>query len=201
MVGYGYRHRYSGIEPLRRAIAQSYATAMVTLKEDEDGSAPYKPYHDVVVLNKRTGSPVTIPALSDQGNDITLFTEDWAEKLGYDLQSEGTPLGVQGVGGSMAKHFVAVQGVMQIHPSLKPVRTTFAFGDTPKNLLGRESILGKYNVTYTPTSVIYQETSSGFDNKAEVMMAVARRAQGASRSGGLLMSGGKNTSANWRNRI
>jgi aspartyl protease len=185
------RYRYSGIEPLRRAVAQSYATAMVTLKQDEDGTLPYKPYHDVTVFNKRTGQPVTVPALSDQGNDITLFTEDWAAKLGYDL-NEGTPLGVQGVGGSMAKHFVAVEGVMQIAPSLRPVRTTFAFGDTPKNLLGRESILGRYNVLYTPNSVQYTETSSGFDNKSEAMMARMRNPY--------RVNSGRNFGANWRNR-
>lgn len=175
---------------LRRAVAQSYATAMVSLKQDEDGSIPYKPYHDVTVFNKNTGQPVRVPALSDQGNDITLFTEDWAPKLGYDL-SEGTPLGVQGVGGSMAKHFVAVEGVMQIAPNLKPVRTTFAFGDTPKNLLGRESILGRYNVLYTPTSVHYTETSS-FDNKSEAMMAYSRHPY--------RINSGRNFGANWRNR-
>ena len=148
-------YRYQGIGPLRKAIAQSYATAMVTLKEDEDGSLPYKPYHDVQVQNKITGQMVAVPALSDQGNDVTLFTEDWAQKLGYNLSDPavGTPLGVTGVGGSMAKHFVAVEGVMQVAPNLRPVKTTFAFGDTPKNLLGRESILGRYNVLYTPTSV------------------------------------------------
>ena len=74
-------YRYSGIGVLKKAIAQSYATAMVTLKEDEDGRPPYKPYHDVTVFNKRTRQPVAVPALSDQGNDVTLFTEDWAPKL------------------------------------------------------------------------------------------------------------------------
>ncbi len=185
-------YRYSGIEPLRKAIAQSYATAVVTLKMDEDGQLPYKPYHPVTVFNKQTGSPVQVPALSDQGNDITLVTEDWAHKLGYDLQADGTPLGVTGVGGSMAKHFVAVDGVMQIHPSLKPMRTTFAFGDTPKNLLGRESILGKYNVLYTPTSVHYTETSSGFDTKSESYHTSLRN-RGR-------VNSGRNFGANWRNR-
>lgn len=187
-------YRYSGIEPLRRAISQSYATAMVTLAKDEDGSLPYKPYHDVHIFNKITGQPVAVPALSDQGNDVTLLTEDWAAKLGYDLAdpSIGTPLGVSGVGSNMAKHFVAVKGIMQIAPNLKPVQTTFAFGDTPKNLLGRESILGKYNVTYTPTSIHYTETSSGFDNRTESMMAY-------SRNPGRINSG-RNFAANWRNR-
>ena len=188
------QYRYSGIEPLRRAIAQSYATAMVTLSKDEDGSLPYKPYHDVQIQNKITGQMVAVPALSDQGNDVTLFTEDWAQKLGYNLSdpSIGTPLGVTGVGGSMAKHFVAVQGVMQIAPNLRPVQTTFAFGDTPKNLLGRESILGRYNVLYTPTSVHYTETSSGFDNKSEAMMSNARNPG--------RVNSGRNFAANWRNR-
>lgn len=186
------QYRYSGIEPLRRAVAQSYATAMVTLKKDEDGALPYKPYHDVVVFRKNSKIPVTVPALSDQGNDVTLFTEDWAPKLGYNLQTDGFPLGVQGVGGNMAKHFVAVQGVMQIAPNLRPVKTTFAFGDTPKNLLGRESILGKYNVLYTPTSVHYTETSSGFDTKSEAMMVRLK-------NGGRVNSG-RNFAANWRNR-
>src|SRR5215207_1196089 len=187
------QYRYSGIEPLRRAVAQSYATAMVTLKMDEDGALPYKPYHDVTVFNKRTGQPVTVPALSDQGNDVTLFTEDWAAKLGYDLSREGTPLGVQGVGGNMAKHFIAVEGVMQLAPTLRPVKTTFAFGDTPKNLLGRESILGRYNVLYTPNSIQYTETSSGFDNKSEAMVTYARQ-------GGRINSG-RTFGANWRNRM
>jgi hypothetical protein len=184
-------YRFRGIEPLRRAVAQSYATAMVTLKQDEDGTLPYKPYHDVSVWNKITGQPVRVPALSDQGNDITLFTEDWAQKLGYDL-TQGTPLGVTGVGGSMAKHFVAVEGVMQIAPNLKPVQTTFAFGDTPKNLLGRESILGRYNVLYTPSAVHYTETSSGFDTKSESMMAYSRNPG--------RVNSGRNFAANWRNR-
>lgn len=188
------RYRYSGIEPLRKAVAQSYATAMVTLKADEDGTLPYKPYHDVTIFNQITGQPVQVPALSDQGNDVTLFTEDWAQKLGYDLSNPavGTPLGVTGVGGSMAKHFVAVEGVMQVAPNLRPVKTTFAFGDTPKNLLGRESILGRYNVTYTPNSVSYTETSSGFNNKSEAMMAY-RRNPGR-------VNSGRNFAANWRNR-
>ena len=160
-------YRYTGLEPLRRAVAQSYAVAMVTLKMDEDGALPYKPYHDVTVFNKQTRQPVTVPALSDQGNDVTLFTEDWAPKLGYmNLEQEGTPLGVSGVGGSMAKHFIAVEGIMQIDPRLRPVKTVFAFGDTPKNLLGRESILGRYNVTYTPSSVRYEETGEQFTNKS-----------------------------------
>ena len=187
-------YRFRGLEPFRRAVAQSYSTAMVALKEDEDGTLPYKPYHDVTVFNKITGQPVAVPALSDQGNDVTLFTEDWAQKLGYDLSDPavGTQLGVTGVGGSMAKHFVAVEGVMQIAPNLRPVQTTFAFGDTPKNLLGRESILGRYNVTYTPNSVQYTETSSGFDNKSEAMMAY-RRNPGR-------VNSGRNFAANWRNR-
>lgn len=187
-------YRFRGIEPLRRAVAQSYSTAMVALKEDEDGSLPYKPYHDVTIFNKITGQPVQVPALSDQGNDVTLFTEDWAQKLGYDLSNPavGTPLGVTGVGGSMAKHFVAVEGIMQIAPNLRPVKTTFAFGDTPKNLLGRESILGRYNVTYTPNSVSYTETSQGFDNKSEAMMAYSRN-RGR-------VNSGRNFAANWRNR-
>lgn len=193
MVGYGYLFRQVPITPrIRSSVAQSYATAMITLKDDEDGSIPYKPYHDVVIFNKRTGQPVKVPALSDQGNDITLLTEPWAAKLGYDLQTEGSPLGVTGVGGSMAKHFVVVEGIMQIDPALRPVKTMFAFGDTPKNLLGRESILGRYNVTYTPTSVIYQETSSGFDTKSEAMMARARNPN--------RVNSGRNFGANWRNR-
>jgi hypothetical protein len=187
-------YRFRGIEPLRRAVAQSYSTALVALKMDEDGALPYKPYHDVTIFNKITGQPVQVPALSDQGNDVTLFTEDWAQKLGYDLSNPavGTPLGVTGVGGSMAKHFVAVEGIMQIAPNLRPVKTTFAFGDTPKNLLGRESILGRYNVTYTPNSVSYTETSQGFDNKSEAMMAY-RRNPGR-------VNSGRNFGANWRNR-
>lgn len=195
MIG-GYKHmyRYSGLEPLRKSIAQSYATAMVTLRQDEDGTLPYKPYHDVKVMNKRNREFVTIPALSDQGNDITLFTEDWAPRLGYNLQTDGTPLGVQGVGGSMPKHFVAVQGVMQIADNLRPIPTTFAFGDTPKNLLGRESILGKYNVLYTPSSIHYTETSAGFDTKTEAMMASARNM-------GRVNSGGRNFAVSWRNRM
>lgn len=177
---------------LRNNISQSYATALVTLKMDEDGSLPYKPYHPVTIFNRKNGSPVQVPILSDQGNDVTLLTEDWAQKLGYDLRS-CTPLGVTGVGGSMSKEFCAVEGIMQIAPTLRPVKTTFAFGPTPKNLLGRESILGRYNVTYTPTSVHYQETSGFFENKNEAISAYARN-RGR-------INSGRTFGANWRNRI
>lgn len=175
LVGYGYLTRYRGIEPLRRAVAQSFATAMITLSSSE-GGPPYKPYHDVIFYNAKTRQPVAVPALSDQGNDVTLLTEDWREKLGYSDEM-CTPLGVTGVGGSMAKEFCAVEGIIQIHPNLKPVTTTFAFGPTPKNLLGRQSILGRYNVTYTPTTVHYSETSGFFENKDEAMAAYARNSE------------------------
>ena len=95
----------------------------------------------------------------------------------------------------MAKHFVAVEGIMQIAPNLKPVRTTFAFGDTPKNLLGRESILGRYNVLYTPTSVQYTETSSGFDNRSEAMATMARYGSNARNYTD------RRIGADWRNRV
>jgi hypothetical protein len=192
LIGGGYKKMLIVTPQIQRMVAQSYSTAVVTLKMDEDGKLPYKPYHDVYVFNKRSGNPVRVPALSDQGNDITLFTEDWAPKLGYDLQTDGTPLGVTGVGGSMPKHFVLVQGIMQIDSALRPVRTTFAFGDTPKNLLGRESILGKYNVLYTPNTVHYTETSSGFDTRSESMHTYARN-RGR-------INSGRNFGANWRNR-
>lgn len=186
------QYRYSGLEPWRKKLAQSYAAALVTLKMDEDGTLPYKPYHDVYIFHAKSGSPVAVPALSDQGNDVTLLTEDWAAKLGYSLKN-CTPLGVTGVGGSMAKQFCLVEGTMQIHKNLKPVKTVFAFGPTPKNLLGRESILGRYNVTYTPSSVHYQETSGFFENKQEALFAYARN-RGR-------VNSGRSFGANWRNRM
>lgn len=153
---------------------------------------PYKPWHDVYFFHQQTGQPITVPALSDQGNDVTLLTEDWKYKLGYnDIDCQ--PLGVTGVGGSMAKEFCAVEGVIQIHPNLKPVRTQFAFGPTPKNLLGRESILGRYNVLYTPTSVQYMETS-GFENRGESSANYARLA-------GYQAGNGRRYQANWRGRL
>ena len=149
----------------RRRVSESLATALVTLKADDDMQVPYKPWHDVYFYNKQTGQPIVVPALSDQGNDVTLLTEDWKYKLGYG-DADCYPLGVTGVGGTMAKEFCAVQGIIQIHPNLKPVRTQFAFGPTPKNLLGRESILCRYTITYGPTSITYMESSGYFENKA-----------------------------------
>lgn len=183
-------YRYSGLEQLRKKVSQSYATAMISLKQDEDMQIPYKPFHDVTIFNARTGAPVTVPALSDQGNDVTLLTEDWAGKLGYDMNN-CVPLGVTGVGGTQSKQFCVVEGVIQIAPGLRPVKTEFAFGPTPKNLLGRESILGRYNITYTPTSVHYQETSS-FENRNESMVAYIKN-RGR-------INSGRSFQANWRNR-
>ena len=146
-------------------IFSGMATALFNLRNDSDGG-PRKPEHDIIIYNKETGQPVHVPALSDQGNDITLLTEDWASRLGYpDYKQTGQPLGVTGVGGDALKNFYLVKAKTQIG-TLQPFTSMIAFGPTPKNLIGRETVLGKFYVLYGPENVAYIQTSS-FDNALE----------------------------------
>lgn len=174
-------------------VAQSYATAVFQLKEDDD-AGPRKPEHDIEILNPMTRQFMTVPVLSDTGNDITLLTEDWAPRLGFDLNQADSELNVMGVGGAQRKAFYAFNAVMRIG-TLSPIRTKIAFGPTPKNLLGRESAMGGYSVTYTPHSITYTETSSGFENIQETMSNYAHN-RGLYRT-----AGSRNAQQGYRNRI
>ena len=177
---------------LAAEIAQSYATAVFQLKEDIDGG-PRKPEHVVEIQNPVTGQFTPVPVLSDTGNDITLLTEDWAPQLGFSPEMATSELNVMGVGGSQRKAFYAFEAIMRIG-ELRPIRTKIAFGPTPKNLLGRESAMGGYNVTYTPTTITYTETSS-FENVSETYANYAHNI-GLGRA-----AGSRNAQAGYRNRI
>ncbi len=184
---------YNYRNALAAQVAQSYATAVFELKEDED-LGPRKPEHDIFIQNPMTGEFVPVPVLSDTGNDITLLTEDWAPRLGFDLNNADSELNVMGVGGAQRKAFYAFNALMRIG-NLRPIRTKIAFGPTPKNLLGRESAMGGYDVTYTPTSIKYTETSSGFENVQESYYNTMRN-RGLWRT-----AGSRNAQQGYRNRI
>ena len=173
-------------------VAQSYATAVFQLKEDADGG-PRKPEHVIEIQNPRTGQFTAVPVLSDTGNDITLLTEDWAPQLGFNPAEADSELNVMGVGGAQRKAFYAFEAIMRIG-ELRPIRTKIAFGPTPKNLLGRESAMGGYNVMYTPTSITYTETSS-FENVSETY------ANYAANRGLYRAAGSRNAQQGYRNRI
>jgi hypothetical protein len=178
---------------LANRVAQSYATAIFELKEDED-AGPRKPEHDVLIQNPMTGEFIPVPVLSDTGNDITLLTEDWAPRLGFDLNNPDSELNVMGVGGAQRKAFFAFDAVMRIG-ELRPIRTKIAFGPTPKNLLGRESSMGSYEVTYTANQIKYTETSSGFETIQESYHnAIANR-------GLWKAAASRNAQQGYRNRI
>lgn len=159
-------------QQLYNRVANSFAIAAFSLQKDIDGG-PKKPEHPVTIFHGRTGQPVTLHLLSDQGNDVTLLKDELASKLGFsDYMTRGIPLGVQGVGGTQQRDFFVVPARMQIG-NLKPIRTMIAFGPTPKNLLGRESAIGRYYTLYGPDNIAYIETNS-FENAMEIAQAKIR---------------------------
>lgn len=110
---------------------------------------------DFLNSSRRSWQPITV--LADTGSDITLIKREDGERLGFSPDKGGESFMVGGVGaGAVPFKRFATYARFQ---SLQPIRIDFGvaqnFGGLRDNLLGREDILDKYNITFSKSSVIF----------------------------------------------
>jgi hypothetical protein len=99
---------------------------------------------------------ISVEALADTGNDITLISEATARQAGIDYQKEGTPFQVSGVGGGAHRYYM-VRRLVQIG-DLRPRVFRIGIGDPPVNLLGREDLSAYYRLTFEGTNkIVFEE--------------------------------------------
>lgn len=113
-----------------------------------------------VQVKNAFGGYSPINAISDTGNEITIFKYEEAVKLGLDL-NEGEVFHVAGINGA-GREFRRFRLPVKIG-NLQPVKITIGFavksGDLVENLLGNADILktGKFEVTYDEKGVTYKQ--------------------------------------------
>ena len=108
-------------------------------------------------LNSSRSSFMPISVLADSGSDITLLSREDGERLGFNPDSSNDKFGVGGVGAG-ALGFSKFITLIKIG-RLAPIQINFGVSDKRgalrDNLLGRENVLSKFDVTYRENSVTF----------------------------------------------
>lgn len=106
-------------------------------------------------LNASRSGFSSIQVLADTGSDITLISREDGERLGFRPSATGDKFGVGGVGAG-ALGFAKFTTMVKIG-NLNPIQINFGvaeqYGALRDNLLGRENILSKFDVTYSENQV------------------------------------------------
>jgi len=101
-----------------------------------------------------------VKALSDTGNEISIFKREVSDQLGLDLK-QGEMFHVAGINGA-GREFRRFRLNVKIG-NLQPVKITIGFavksGDLVENLLGNADLLksGKFEVVYNEKGVTYNQ--------------------------------------------
>ena len=106
--------------------------------------------------NKRQWVPIKV--LADTGNDTTLLSKEDGIKLGFNPDvMVGSPVGVRGVGEGTSDYekFMTQVQIEKFPPVAIPISVAAKAGQLDDNLLGREGILNRFNITYTGNSVVF----------------------------------------------
>jgi hypothetical protein len=115
-----------------------------------------------IQIRNTYGGWTTVNALSDSGNEISIFKREVADQLGLNLQT-GESFNVAGINGP-GRAFKRFKLWIKIG-TLQPVQATIGFavnkGDLVENLLGNADIVksGKFQITYDSNGVTYTQKS------------------------------------------
>lgn len=111
-------------------------------------------------LNANRNAFVPIRILADSGSDITLLTRQDGEQLGFYPERSMNKFGVGGVGKG-AVEFSRFSTLVKVE-NHEPIQINFGVSDKYEyedglrdNLLGRESVLDHYNITFSSSSVTF----------------------------------------------
>jgi len=117
-----------------------------------------RPFVTLKFLHANKKQWVPIKLLADTGNDTTLISKEDGIRLGFNPDvMQGDPVGVRGVGegtSDFEKFYTSVQ-IENFPPVNIPVSIAAKAGQLSDNLLGREGILNRFNITYTGDRVIF----------------------------------------------
>jgi hypothetical protein len=117
-------------------------------------------YPITIQIQNRHGGWTPVRALSDTGNEISIFKKEVAEELGLNME-DGEHFKVAGINGQ-GREFRRFKLMVKIG-NLEPIRATIGFamnkGDLVENLLGNADVLksGKFQVTYDKDTVTYTQ--------------------------------------------
>ena len=111
-------------------------------------------------LNKSRSAFMPLRILADSGSDITLLTRKDGELLGFYPERSMNKFGVGGVGKG-AVEFSRFSTLVKVE-NHEPIQINFGVSDKYEyedglrdNLLGRESVLDHYNITFSSSSVTF----------------------------------------------
>lgn len=113
-----------------------------------------------IQIQNAYGGYTPVKALSDTGNEISIFKREVADSLGLNLK-DGELFHVAGINGA-GREFRRFRLNVKIG-NLQPTKITIGFavksGDLVENLLGNADILktGKFEVTYNEKGVTYTQ--------------------------------------------
>lgn len=117
-------------------------------------------YHITVNIQNARGGWTPVKAISDSGNEISIFKRDVLDSLGFN-PNQGQDFNVSGINGAR-RPFKKFQLNVKIG-TLAPTKVTIGFamnpGDLAENLLGNKDIVksGKYEVKYSGDKVTYTQ--------------------------------------------
>lgn len=111
-------------------------------------------------LNSTRTAFIPIRILADSGSDITLLTREDGERLGFSPSRGNNKFGVGGVGAG-AVEFTRFSTFVKVE-NHRPIQVDFGVSEKYKsdgglrdNLLGREDVLDKYDITFSKSSVTF----------------------------------------------
>ena len=117
-------------------------------------------YPITIQIQNAYGGYTPVKALSDSGNEISIFKREVADALGLDL-NDGELFHVAGINGA-GREFRRFRLPVKIG-NLQPVKITIGFavksGDLVENLLGNADVVksGKFEVIYNEKGVTYKQ--------------------------------------------
>lgn len=117
-----------------------------------------RPFVTLNFLHKNGTQWVPIKVLADTGNDTTLLSKEDGIRLGFNPDVlQGDPVGVRGVGEGTSdfEKFMTQVQIENFPPVAIPISVAAKPGQLSDNLLGREGILNRFNITYTGNSVVF----------------------------------------------
>ncbi len=132
----------------------------VSLGSYTESSGGDRLYPVTIQIQNTFGGYTPVKALSDTGNEISIFKREVADSLGLDL-NQGELFHVAGINGA-GREFRRFRLNVKIG-NLQPVKITIGFavkqGDLVENLLGNADLLksGKFEVVYNEKGVTYKQ--------------------------------------------
>jgi hypothetical protein len=113
-----------------------------------------------IQIKNNYGGWTNVTALSDTGNEISIFKREVADSLGLNL-NQGESFNVAGIngGGRQFKRFKLYVRIGNLQPVIATIGFAVNKGDLVENLLGNADIVksGKFQVTYDNNGVTYTQ--------------------------------------------